>query len=487
MAAVAALYLAELVALAIAVPGLVDDAPATRPRTGFAVAATTVGLTGAALMAFSGLLLLATRSVRASRATGRAGVHVPEDSWPCAVLVVLAAYVSVNPVSRLLEDNAPASTVGVWGRLLCLVLAAVVLLRCPRRPVLVVAVSLPALGAVLVVLGEVQSRLGRPLDAAPVWHVAAEVLLVAAWTGLALALGRREELRVGPWPAWGLAVVMGALHVFRALDGGSAAAFTLAGAALLLAVAGRVILATWHELSSTVGEVDADRWRLEDQLGEVRRLADHAHERQEEVAHDARNTCASLRVAVELLCVEDRLTHDDTDLLRRVLLDGVQQLEHLVRDTDEPSVPFDVVATVTPVVDGRRLRGSSIVLDVTGHQVRAVGRPNDLAVAVLNLLVNAERHAPGAAVRLAVAERGGEVVLRVQDAGPGIEEAVRARLFERGAVGPDPTGQGLGLHIARSLLRAQGGEVVLVPAPVGACFEVRLPAARASAWDVVPA
>jgi two-component system OmpR family sensor kinase len=81
------------------------------------------------------------------------------------------------------------------------------------------------------------------------------------------------------------------------------------------------------------------------------------------------------------------------------------------------------------------------------------------------------------------------VVLAVQDRGPGIPEADRERIFEQFTrLQPGRRrGLGLGLYIARSLARAQGGELVAVDpvgAAVGARFELRLPLARRSAGGV---
>ncbi|NWM24758.1 sensor histidine kinase, partial [Escherichia coli] len=68
--------------------------------------------------------------------------------------------------------------------------------------------------------------------------------------------------------------------------------------------------------------------------------------------------------------------------------------------------------------------------------------------------------------------------IEVEDDGPGIPEADRARIFEpfftsRRSAG----GTGLGLPIARSLLASHGGTIALAAAERGTCFEIRVPAA----------
>ncbi|MGA8980592.1 MAG: sensor histidine kinase, partial [Pedococcus sp.] len=107
------------------------------------------------------------------------------------------------------------------------------------------------------------------------------------------------------------------------------------------------------------------------------------------------------------------------------------------------------------------------------------GRRDDLARLVGNLLANAARHAATTVtVSLGVVE--GEVLLAVEDDGPGIPRDRREEVFERFARG-DPArghdgGSGLGLAISRAVVLRHGGTVRVADAPGGARLEVRLPA-----------
>lgn len=82
-------------------------------------------------------------------------------------------------------------------------------------------------------------------------------------------------------------------------------------------------------------------------------------------------------------------------------------------------------------------------------------------------------------IRVEGAMAGRRAVLRVVDDGCGVDPAVRDRLFHPFVRAGPGAGPGLGLAVARSLVRTQGGELTAEPAPPGggAVFVVTLPAA----------
>jgi two-component system sensor histidine kinase TctE len=80
-----------------------------------------------------------------------------------------------------------------------------------------------------------------------------------------------------------------------------------------------------------------------------------------------------------------------------------------------------------------------------------------------NLLHNAIKHSPAQAVlQVAVRVQGGEASLRVRDAGPGISDELRQRLFAPFAAGDVARGSGLGLAICREIVQALGGGIALI-------------------------
>jgi two-component system, OmpR family, sensor histidine kinase MtrB len=104
-----------------------------------------------------------------------------------------------------------------------------------------------------------------------------------------------------------------------------------------------------------------------------------------------------------------------------------------------------------------------------------------------NLIENADRYA-GGVVGVSVESEDGFVRVLVDDAGPGVPEADRTRIFERFARGSSVAGSrgagvgtGLGLALVREHVRLHGGRVFVTDAPTGgARFVVEIPLAPSS-------
>jgi two-component system sensor histidine kinase FlrB len=121
--------------------------------------------------------------------------------------------------------------------------------------------------------------------------------------------------------------------------------------------------------------------------------------------------------------------------------------------------------------------GVSLQVQVDCGPARVLGQREALAGALLNLLENAlQACAAGGEVRLeADAAAAAAVRVRVSDSGTGMEESVRARLFEPFFT-TRSDGTGLGLAIVRTVVQAHGGEIGVRSSPGrGSEFEVMLP------------
>ncbi len=136
-----------------------------------------------------------------------------------------------------------------------------------------------------------------------------------------------------------------------------------------------------------------------------------------------------------------------------------------------------------PLADeaAERLRESGsagdVTLEVEGDG-RAVATPRAVNQVLTNLLRNAvEAAGPGGRVRVTVGGGGPETRLTVEDTGPGIPEATRARLFEPFFT-TKAGGTGLGLAVSQAIARAHGGRLEAEDTGHGARFILVLPAPR---------
>ncbi|NOT09967.1 MAG: HAMP domain-containing histidine kinase [Gemmatimonadales bacterium] len=125
-------------------------------------------------------------------------------------------------------------------------------------------------------------------------------------------------------------------------------------------------------------------------------------------------------------------------------------------------------------------RGVAPALAVEGEPA-VMGDPDGIRQMVINLLDNAVRHGPeGQAVVVGAVRQGDTVELFVQDQGPGIPVAWRARVWEPFVQVPKAlgTGSGMGLAVVRRLATRYGGTVGIREAMGGgAVVFVRMPAA----------
>jgi two-component system osmolarity sensor histidine kinase EnvZ len=95
--------------------------------------------------------------------------------------------------------------------------------------------------------------------------------------------------------------------------------------------------------------------------------------------------------------------------------------------------------------------------------------------AITNLVDNARRHAPH--VALGIGFHGDQTVeVTVDDDGPGIPRERMESVFRPFESGAHPGGSGLGLTIARDIVRAHGGDILLSESPLGGLrATIRLP------------
>lgn len=78
-------------------------------------------------------------------------------------------------------------------------------------------------------------------------------------------------------------------------------------------------------------------------------------------------------------------------------------------------------------------------------------------------------------IRITGRREGAMVAIEVSDTGPGIPEKARSHLYQAFQGSTRPGGSGLGLAIAAELVRAHGGDILLVEGTMGATFRITIP------------
>jgi two-component system OmpR family sensor kinase len=142
----------------------------------------------------------------------------------------------------------------------------------------------------------------------------------------------------------------------------------------------------------------------------------------------------------------------------------------------EAFVPVDLAAIAAAVAADQEPLAEAKRVELRLGELQAAtvrGQPSALHALVRNLVDNALRYTPPGG-RVTVAVRG--TVLEVEDTGPGIPAADRARVFDRfyRVPGSGAEGSGLGLAIVRQVAEAHGAELALSDADGGRGLRVQV-------------
>jgi signal transduction histidine kinase len=224
----------------------------------------------------------------------------------------------------------------------------------------------------------------------------------------------------------------------------------------------RLLTATFNEMAARLAANEEQRRRF---------LAD--------ITHELRNPLAVLQSEIE---AQMDGVHPRDDQHVASLLEETRRLGHLVDDlhtlalaeTGRLVLQQEAVAlgALVDEVVGRHeaqagQRGVALRASIAPELPKAWVDPARVRQVLDNLLANAIRHTPaGGEVSVDVSTLGGPgsgdgqmLRCRVTDAGAGFREDQLRQVFERFERASDSGGSGLGLSIARDLVRAHGGEI----------------------------
>ncbi|PKU22607.1 sensor histidine kinase [Telmatospirillum siberiense] len=221
-------------------------------------------------------------------------------------------------------------------------------------------------------------------------------------------------------------------------------------------------------------EVRAAALAFNEMQTRLRRFVEDRTQMVAAISHDLRTPITRLKLRAEFV---------DDDEQRVKMLSDLDEMEAMIsstlafaRDdaTREKRRPFDFALTLAELC---------VEFDA-GYE-----GPESLTVTAglsgfkrtfANLLDNARKY--GCDVQVVLASDAGMVTVRVMDAGPGIPEAEMDRVFApfyrvESSRNRDTGGTGLGLSVARSVIRAHGGDITLANRPEGGlCVTVVFPA-----------
>ena len=210
----------------------------------------------------------------------------------------------------------------------------------------------------------------------------------------------------------------------------------------------------------------------------IKRLIDDRTQTLAAVSHDLKTPITRLRLRAEFVQDEE---------LRQTIEGDLDEMERMIESTlaflrgdatGEESKTVDIATILETISDQLVDTGHDVVLDGLPH-VSLRCKPLAIKRALSNLIENAVKY--GTCARVALAERDDEIVITIADDGPGIPADELERVFDpfyrlEASRSRETGGTGLGLTVARTTVRAHGGDIRLHNLePSGLCATVTLP------------
>jgi PAS domain S-box-containing protein len=233
-----------------------------------------------------------------------------------------------------------------------------------------------------------------------------------------------------------------------------------------------------------------DRVKLQKQLREVEQLTGIG-QMAASVAHEIRNPLLAVGGFARRLH-EDMDVNDPRREFTGIILEEVTRLEQILRE--QLTLERHLVPSLLPVDINQILRDVRKLLShgMLSSQVRLVGEladglpvtlgdANQLKQAFLNIINNAIQSMPeGGTITVSTVQRGQNIVVRIEDTGPGIPGDIMSKLFVPFFT-TRKTGSGLGLAVTKRVIDNHGGDIeVMSEIGKGTIFDVSIPIVRAS-------
>jgi two-component system osmolarity sensor histidine kinase EnvZ len=195
------------------------------------------------------------------------------------------------------------------------------------------------------------------------------------------------------------------------------------------------------------------------------------------VSHDLRTPLTRMKLQLAMMGPSQEITDLKADVAEMEKLVD-EYLAFARGESTEAVVNADVSELLDEVVNGARRNGATIALDAE-HGLTVPLRPNAFKRCLTNIVSNAQRHAKR--IEIHAARERDTIEIIVDDDGPGIPANDREDVFKpfyrrEGSRNQETGGTGLGLTIARDIMRGHGGDILLEDAPQGGVrARLRLP------------
>jgi len=218
-----------------------------------------------------------------------------------------------------------------------------------------------------------------------------------------------------------------------------------------------------NELSPVIGTLNQLFERLNAAFSREKRFASDA-------AHELRTPLSVLKINAHNLALELN-HHDTTNTNMQYLQQGIERMSHVVeqilllnrtnpeqyqgqfKNINTGLLCQTVIASLFPQIEAKKQE-----IELVGQGATIQGDEFSLGILLQNLISNASKYSPeGSLLRVTLKTLKNQLVIQVEDSGPGIDESEYQRVFERFyRIGGDrhasnTSGCGLGLAISKHI------------------------------------
>jgi signal transduction histidine kinase len=232
------------------------------------------------------------------------------------------------------------------------------------------------------------------------------------------------------------------------------------------------LILNWNrKLSGIVKSKTAELKKANLSLQEaVEQLKDHDRMQREFInvaAHELRTPTQAIIGYSDLFYLRPESREESIKAISR----NAERLESLTRDIldvtrieghrlDLHKEKFDISEVVASAIEDirRRVHDGNIKFEYAPRKIVVEADRMRISQVISNLLSNAVKFTEKGTVYISADNKDGQVIISVEDTGPGIDPEIMSRLFTK-FTSKSQTGTGLGLFISKSIIEAHGGRI----------------------------